>query len=546
MKGLERPTHFLSSVSVEPEIVEAHSASRHWAAPLRRAPSKNVPLFLFITGLTALAVAIHGYHPYAEDGGLYLAGIKKLLHPSLYSFGTGFATVDLRFSLFASIVATIVRISSLSLTQAIFLIHLGTIWMTLYASWLIADRCYWSREACYGATSLLATWLTMPIAGTSLLLMDPYVSARSVSTPCAMLAIAAALDVRRSLDERRSIPWKSVIPVTASLLVAFACHALMAAYALGCLLLLACNCFYDRTKRIVATLGVCLASIVVAFCLELQSSFRPPLYARAAHTREYWFLANWHWYELLGLVAPLLVLALMTKREQRRRVDNVSLLVSMCIAAGVTGILVAVLFAHLDSHSFAVARLQPLRIFQIIYVLMIVALGATLGEHVLKRHWLRWATMFVGLSSIMLFVQRDTFPASGHMEFPWSAPMNSWEEGFEWIQSNTPEDTVFAMDAHYSLMHGEDAQNFRAIAERSPLPDYEKDGGLASIAPDLTYEWVDGERAQLGLDAATDAQRIAMLHGSAAQWIVLSRDAVTQFYCPYTNSAMKVCRLPGN
>lgn len=177
---------------------------------------------------------------------------------------------------------------------------------------------------------------------------------------------------------------------------------------------------------------------------------------------------------------------------------------------------------------------------------MIVAVGAALGERVLKRHWLRWAMLFVALSSIMVYVQRETFPGSDHIELPWSEPTNLWEEGFDWIRSNTPEDSVFAMDAHIGLMRGEDAQNFRAIAERSALPDYEKDGGLASIAPHLTDEWVEGEEVQLGLDVATDAQRIAMLHVSAAQWIVLSRDAVTQFYCLHTNEAMKVCRIPRN
>ncbi|MEO6982002.1 MAG: hypothetical protein ABI072_02675, partial [Edaphobacter sp.] len=54
-----------------------------------------------ISGLTLLAVAVHGYHPYSEDGGLYMAGIKHLVHPAMYPHETEFVTEHLRFSLFA-------------------------------------------------------------------------------------------------------------------------------------------------------------------------------------------------------------------------------------------------------------------------------------------------------------------------------------------------------------------------------------------------------------------------------------------------------------
>ena len=37
--------------------------------------------------------------------------------------------------------------------------------------------------------------MTLPAAGTSLLLVDPYVTARSISTPLGLLAIAGVLDI---------------------------------------------------------------------------------------------------------------------------------------------------------------------------------------------------------------------------------------------------------------------------------------------------------------------------------------------------------------
>ncbi len=101
------------------------------------------------------------------------------------------------------------------------------------------------------------------------------------------------------------------------------------------------------------------------------------------------------------------------------------------------------------------------------------------------------------------------------------------------------------MDDMYITSAGEDSQNFRAIAERSALPDYSKDGGIASIAPRLSAEWMRGEAAQKDLDDATDAQRMAKLRASSVDWVVLPKGTPTAFDCAYANTAAKVCRLPG-
>jgi hypothetical protein len=149
---------------------------------------------VMVTALTFFAVLLHGYHPYAEDGGVYLPEIKRLLDPGLYPFGTGFVVEHLRFSLFAPAMAGLVRESRMSVEMVLLLVHLATFWATLFAAWLLAARCNASREARGGAVALLAVWMTLPIAGTSLMLMDPYVTARSLSTPCALLALVGAME----------------------------------------------------------------------------------------------------------------------------------------------------------------------------------------------------------------------------------------------------------------------------------------------------------------------------------------------------------------
>ena len=68
----------------------------------KRPQERFDPVPLLVTAsLTVFAILIHGYHPYAEDGGIYLPGILKLVHPELYPTWTGFVTAQTRFSLFA-------------------------------------------------------------------------------------------------------------------------------------------------------------------------------------------------------------------------------------------------------------------------------------------------------------------------------------------------------------------------------------------------------------------------------------------------------------
>ena len=113
-----------------------------------------------------------------------------------------------------------------------------------------------------------------------------------------------------------------------------------------------------------------------------------------------------------------------------------------------------------------------------------------------------------------------------------------------WIRANTPKDALFAMNANYIQADGEDAQCFRAIAERDTLPDYSKDGGEASVMPSLTDAWVQGQAAQAGIDDESDGEREAKLKGLGVGWVVLEARSGTGWECPYANGLVKVCRLP--
>jgi hypothetical protein len=505
-----------------------------------------------VSGLTVAALAIHGYHPFAEDGGLYLAGIERLLNPALFPHSMAFVLEPSRYSLFAAAVAAIVRLSHLGLPVILLGLHLTSIWATLFAFWMLACRCWPDRAARAGAVTLLACWLSLPVAGTALALMDPYLTARSISTPCMVLALVGMLDAteRHAGRDYRNTRIRGILLWFVSIAIAASMHPLMAAYACAATVLLASVRSRSRRVRLWGT-GA-LAAIALAIAAYSESIAKPETaeYRRIALTRTYWFPALWNWYEILGLVAPLVILVAFAMRTSSRTAqfktpDAERSLCCVAIAAGSTAWLAAACLARTMAANYFVARLQPLRIFQIVYFVMVLMLGAMLGRWLLSDRLGRWTAAMLLLGGIMFTTERHAFPDSPHLELPRSAARNPWVEAFLWIRSNTPQDALFALDPDYINAPGEDAQCFRAITERSALPDYSKDGGEASIAPELTAAWTSGQHAQHGLNATstTDATRIAALEPFGVSWIVLDAQTPTLLHCPYTNSAVKVCRL---
>jgi hypothetical protein len=539
LRGTTRPGNKPLASTLTPPILAPSAQQEQVGSDLAFAA-------IFVTVLTALALGVHGYHPYAEDGGLYMAGVKRLLNPALYPHWSEFVTEHLRFSLFAPLIAALVRALRLPLMTVWLGLYLATFWLTLFAAWLLATRCYVCRTARCGAVALLTVWLTIPIAGTSLMLMDPYFSARSISTPCSLFALLAVLDLflprtSAGLRPKRS---QTIALLGSSLVIAALIHPLMAAYAFGCTLILACMLTPNRRIRIAGVATLCAVALGIATALYYRAPPESQAYLHVALTRTYWFVARWQWYEQFGLAAPLAILAAISLQRPSPSHRPARALARTALVAGSVAFAVAMLFARTSAPTYIVARLQPLRIFQIVYILMILAVGATLGERVLQRKKAYWAITFTLLAAIMVLADRQTFPRSAHLELPGRQTTNGWQRAFEWISQSTPVDALFALDAHYVTQPGEDAQTFRAIAERSALADYSKDGGEASISPDLTSAWSIGQTAQTGLNTAPDNSRIAKLRPLGVTWVVLPSAAITSFQCDYADEAVKVCRLP--
>lgn len=191
----------------------------------------------------------------------------------------------------------------------------------------------------------------------------------------------------------------------------------------------------------------------------------------------------------------------------------------------------------------ALTRLQPLRCLALGYMALVVVGGGLIGQYLLQRVVWRWLVLFIPLALGMYFVQRQLFPATAHVEWPWSQPRNEWAQAFDWIRGNTPTDALFALDPRHMALPGEDETGFRARAERSMLADLVKDKGACSMFPPLSVKWleqVDDQKNwnQLGRE---DFERLRRKYGIS--WVVLEQAPPPGMECPYANSVVHVCRV---
>jgi hypothetical protein len=197
-----------------------------------------------------------------------------------------------------------------------------------------------------------------------------------------------------------------------------------------------------------------------------------------------------------------------------------------------------------SSHRFDnFTRLQPMRLFHIVYLLMFVMLGGLLGEYVLQSRPWRWIVLFVPLALGMFALDRSAYPHSPHLEWPGVASSNPWLEAFAWARANTPEEAVFALDPHNMAIRGEDIHGFRALAGRSMLADAYKDSGAVTMFPRLLGDWEQQQQMLRGWRTfgPTDFERLARI--SPATWVVVLRSQRAELECPYSNFEVAVCRI---
>ena len=497
---------------------------------------KRIQTGLCLLLLTAGALLVHGYHPYAEDAEIYLPGVERILNPNLFPVGREFFASHASLTLFPNLIASSIRLTHLPFDAGLFLWHTASIFLLLLACWELSGVCFENTRARWGSVCLVASLLTIPVAGTALYIMDQYLNPRNLA------AFAGVFAVARTLEKKyvRALVW----------LVFAACmHPLMAAFAVSLCLLLAVMSYGTRyaerwgARFQITSVGASTVSCLLlpfGISLDPQSS---PAYHEAALRHGFHYIQRWQWYEQVGILAPVLLFwwfGGMARKRQWRETER------LCRALIVYDLIyfVMALAVDLPARFESLARLQPLRSLHLLYMVMFVVMGGLLGEFVLRNHVWRWLALFVPLSAGMFLAQRALFPASAQVEWPGAAPRNPWAQAFVWVRQNTPIDAVFALDPEYMQIPGEDEIGFRCLAQRSRLADANKDNGVVSMFPPLAEKWWEQVQAQtpwkkFGLG---DFARLKQKYG--VDWVVVQQPGAAGMDCAFANTAVQVCRLP--
>jgi len=469
--------------------------------------------------LTLGALAVHGYHPYAEDAEIYLPGIKKLLHPELYPTGTEFFETHASLTLFPNVIAASVRITHIPFDFAIFIWYLASIFLLLLACWEFCGICFVTTRARWAAVALIASLLTLPVAGTALYLMDQYLNPRNLAAFAAVFAVSRVLE-------------KKYAPAAGWIIFAAAVHPLMASFAVAfCAVLI----LLDKMRK---------PTIAMAGLLPLANLFVPPsrAYREAMQFHISHFLLQWQWYEWLGLIAPFPILIWFGRIARSRNLKNLERVCHAAVVYGLVYFAIALVIA-IPERFETLARLQPLRSLHLLYLFMLMAIGGFIAEYILKSRVWRWLVLFVPICGGMLVAQRELFPATAHIEWPWAAPKNQCEQAFLWIRQNTPTDARFAIDPFYMEIPGEDRIGFRALAERSRLADANKDSGAVAMFPPLAEEWWEEFQAQKNWKNFTRADLLRLREKYGVSWAVLQAPENRGLACPYENRTVAVCRI---
>lgn len=483
--------------------------------------------------LSAAALLVHGYHLGIEDEAIYLPAIKQHLDPGLYRFNTLFFEAQTKFTLYDETIAILVRATSVPVEFVLFGLHFLTIFLVLLGCFLISRECFRDRCAQWASVALVAALLTIPVTGTALYILDQHLHPRSLSTAATLFVIVCVLKRRY---------------VSAALisLAGVAIHPQMMFYGLMFAVFLAVK----------PSSGAARADFAGPAAPGIGYGMSPETWDRIVSTRTHHYPLKWPWYEWLGILGPLAFLCWFGNLWSTGGSPAFARMCRRLAAFGVLNVLAAMALTG-GPYFQGLANLQPMRSYQLLYLLFFLMAGGLIGEWVLKNKPIRWAILFLPMCLGMFLAQRSEFPASPHIELPGTASGNPWLQTFDWIRRNTPQDAYFALDPYYMRSPGADYHGFRALAERSSMADFTKDVAVVALSvtavkikaagiaqSELPKVWMDHMNALDGWKNFTleDFKRLKERFG--VSWVVLENSCPNGMPCPYENGRLRVCRIP--
>jgi len=494
-------------------------------------PRKEFKDWVWLALLSIAALLVQGYHPFVEDAEIYLPGVEKLLNPRLFPVGNEFFQSHAHMTLFPNLVALSLRVTHLPFETGLLLWHFASILLLLRACWELARLLFVTASARWTAVCMITGLLTIPVSGTALYIMDQYLNPRNLAAFAAIFAVARVLEKRY---------------VRAGLWILFAgcMHPLMWVFPFSfCALWIVLEKF-DQMRG-AGTTRVRNGAVLTMGLLWKWPMAAPqtsPAYHAAAKLHANHYIQNWTWYELLGIIGPIVILWWLARIAQARQWVLLARACRTFVIYEVVYFLLAVVI-DLPARFESLARIQPLRSLHLLYVFFFLVLGGFIGEYILKARVWRGLVLFVPLIVGMYTAQRALFPASAHIEWPGLTPKNAWAQAFVWIRQNTPLDAVFALDPEYMQLPGEDEIGFRCLAQRSRLADDTKDNGVVSMFPRLADKWAKQIEAQTPWKSFQAADFAGLRTNYGVTWVVLQQPGITGIDCPYQNQALRVCRV---
>ena len=480
-----------------------------------------------------LGFGVMGYHPGIEDDGVYLTAVKADLNPALFPHDAAFFKLQMRASVFDTWMAHFVRLTGIPLAWSELLWQSISILLVVWACWSIVCRLFQDTAARWAGVAMVAAMFTLPVAGTALYIMDQHLHPRNPATALILVAVSRILAKKR---------WQAV-PLLG---LAFALHPMMGALGISfcCFLILTlCDPLRMRLSVLCARLLPRRATPMAAI-IPFAWIFGPPSgpWLEALHSRHWFRLYEWEWYEWLGAIAPLLLFWLAAHVAAKRGEVKLARFATAIVLYGIFQQSAAMIILGPQS-LIGLSALEPMRYLHLVYLFMTLIGGAYLGRFVLKTQFWRWAIFLVVANGSMFLAQRQLFAASAHLELPSVASANPWLQAFDWIRRNTPEDAYFALDPRYMAAPGEDYHSFRALAERSQLADGIKDTSVVTKTPGLGPAWKRQLEAQRGWSSfqLVDFERLKA--GFGVDWVLVAYPAPPGLACEWHNQALAVCRI---
>jgi hypothetical protein len=498
-----------------------------------------LPVFLF----SALGFLVMGYHPGAEDDGVYLTAVKADLNPALFPHDADFFRLQMRTSMFDGWMAGFVRFSHIPVAYAELLWQLISIAMILWACWTIVSQLFEEAAARWAGIALVSAMFTLPVAGTALYLVDQHLHPRAPASALILFAVSRIL-ARRS--------WQAA-PL---MVLAFVIHPLMGALGISfcCVLTMThSEPLKDRWRGLLRfwkermsapepeAVEVTPMAALIPFGWMLAAP--SPIWLEAIRSRHWFRLYEWAWYEWLGAIGPIVIFGVISRIARKRGEITLSRFAAAIFFYGIFQQAFAMIVLGPTS-LIGLSALEPMRYLHLVYVFLALVMGAYMGRYLLKTHVWRWAIFLALANGGMFLAQRELFAASPHLEMPGAVSGNAWLQAFDWIKHNTPEDAYFAVDPNYMAVEGEDYHSFRALAERSMLSDNIKDTSVITKVPELGPVWKEQQLAMAGWPQfqAEDFERLKAKFG--VDWVLVAYPQQAGLDCRWHNAVVAVCRIP--